>query len=104
MYRKEGPQVIKCFVEEVSNELYNKVVIRDLNENKYLIVTIFPNWQGLIPKKGDTGFLQFEFVQAGKTQWYDKQASAHNFYLNTSFIFKEFVKETILPQNEKIVL
>lgn len=104
MYRKDGPQVVKCDIYEVSNELYNKIVLRDLEAGKFLIITIFPNWQGVIPKKGDTGYLQFEYVRAGVTQWYNKQDQGHEYYLNTGFIFKEFVKETKPLENEQIIL
>lgn len=50
---------------------YRQIVIQNLDEQenswtRYVTMTICPNWQGNIPKLGDTGFFEFEEVQGGQ--------------------------------------
>lgn len=57
MYVKKGPQFIKCKILEKETGVYSNIVIIDLKSEDYLILTIFPNWQGVIPAKGEIGYI-----------------------------------------------
>ena len=72
MYCKPGYQVIKCKILEKDSGLYTSLVVIDLTTNQFLILTIFPNWQGEIPAKGDIGYIELEYCEAGITKYYDK--------------------------------
>ena len=93
MYCQNGPQTIKCKILQVTDELYGTIVLQDLDTSKLLMLTIFPNWQGVIPQKGDEGYIEFEFVEAGISKWYNPALNTFKFYNNTYFYFRQFIKE-----------
>lgn len=103
MYCKPGYQVIKCKILEKDSGLYTSLVVIDLTTNQFLILTVFPNWQGEIPAKGDIGYIELEYCEAGITKYYDKvNNNSNNLYKNTYFVFRQFVKET--PTNKEDVI
>lgn len=101
MFCKEGPQFVKCKVLEVDQGVYSSMVIQDCETSKFIILTVFPNWAGEIPTKGSTGYIEFEFVEAGITKYFNKNLKENHIYQNTYFIFKQFVRET--PKNQEDV-
>lgn len=104
MYCNKGPQFVKCVVLEKQSGLYSHLVIEDLNTHKYLILTVFPNWQGEIPNIGETGHIEFEYAEAGITKFYNKvEKNMDGVYQNTYFVFKKFIKETI-NKNKDILI
>lgn len=104
MYYKPNPQTVKCQVVAKANCLYKSLVIQDLSNDNYLMLTVFPNWQGLIPEVGDVGFIEFEFAEAGKTEWFNKNLAEFNIYKNTYLVFKQFVKSSEIIENNKIII
>lgn len=104
MYYFSGPQTIKCCVLEVQEGLYSNLVVQDLATEKFLLLTVFPNWQGEIPKKGDIGYIEFEFVKAGVDKYFDKAQSQHFVYSNTYMFFKTYVKDTGKTSCDKIII
>lgn len=101
-YTKPGHQFINCEVLESTHGVYKSIVVRDLGTNEFLILTIFPNWQDYIPKKGDKGFLEFEFCEANITKYIDSKGQEST-YNGTYFVFRRFVKETECVQDEVIL-
>ena len=104
MYCKPGLQVVHSKVLEKCSGVYSQLVIKDLDTNQLIILTIFPNWQGIIHSKGEEGYIEFEYVQAGLTKYYCKENnSTDNIYLNTYFVFRQFVQKTITENKDVLI-
>lgn len=100
----EGINFIKCEILEKRSHVYSTLVVENLKNNEYLILTIFPNWQGFIPEVGDIGYLEFEFVISGITKYYDHFLNKTEVYKNTQLVFKQFVKEEEKYINEDVLI
>lgn len=100
MFCKRHSHTLKCKVMELSKGTYSKMVIQDLESLEYVMLTVFPNWQGEIPSKNQIGYIEFEFVEAG-TEYYNKDLKIYETYSNTHLIFKTFIQET--PKNQEDV-
>lgn len=94
MICKQGPQFMYCKVLERQNDLYTLLVVEDLKAEELTILTVFPNWCGEIPQKGDIGYIEFEFCEAGVTKYFDRHTLKSSVYMNSYLVFKQFVKET----------
>lgn len=94
----KNSKTIRCRIVEVSKGTYSTLVVQDLQSLNFYMITVFPNWQNAIPDKNDKGFIEFEFAEAG-TSYYNKDTKKHDTYLNTHFIFKNFINET--PKNQE---
>ncbi len=93
MYYYQGPQTRKCRVIEHDDSMYQTLLIYDVDNKQYLMVTVFPNWQGEIPQKGDTGYMEFEFVKGGIDTYYDKETKQNVVYSNTYLFFRKFITD-----------
>ena len=102
-YLEKGPQTIHCKVIVKEDGLYKDIVVQDLTTNKFLIVTVFPNWQGYIPDIGDIGYMEFEYCIAGRTEWYDKSSGTFEVYKNNYFCFRQFIRENKI-ENKQITI
>lgn len=101
MICKQGPQFVKCVILEHDEGVYSNLVIQDLITSELIILTVFPNWQGEIPAKGSVGYVEFEYVEAGVSKYFNRSLQNNNIYQNTYFIFKQFIRET--PRNQEDV-
>lgn len=63
------------------------------SDSPYLMVTRFPNWQADMLNIGDIGFLNYEEVYAGKSEWWDALEQQFHKYKYTNIVFMKFVKE-----------
>lgn len=90
----ENIHTVYCEVLENQSGEYGTIVVYDKNKNCYQMMTLFPNWQGVIPKKGDVGYLEYELCEAGVTKWYDSVIGQHVPYKYSYVVFKQFVRET----------
>ena len=78
---------------------YINYIFQDLDYNAlksdspYIMVTRFPNWQADALDIGDEGFLNYEEVFAGKTEWWDQSQQAFHKYNYNNIVFVKFVKE-----------
>ena len=71
---------IYCKVLVIQDGQYQEIVVEDLNREptddlKYISVVKLPNWD--ITNKfevGDIGYLQFQYVEGGITQWFNKDS------------------------------
>ena len=59
---------------------------------RYITVTKLPNWTGTVPKIGDTGFLECEYVNAGD-EYYQRNTGNKEMYKYTQCYFLNFIKE-----------
>lgn len=95
---------IKCKVLVIREGQYSELVVEDLNREytddlKYVMIVALPNWQNAIPKIGDTGYLQFESVIGGQTQYkYEEDTKVYKY---TNNYFMNFIKEKDLCKQEK---
>ena len=89
---------IKCCLVAIQTGQYSKLVFEDLNRDpcddlKYVTVVMLPNWDYKDTLKiGDIGYLQFESVEAGKTQWYDREIQDFAVYKFNANYFINFIK------------
>lgn len=92
--------IIKCRL--VANECdilnYHTLVFKVLENNcpfghSYTMVTVFPNWQSIIPEVGDIGYLEYDEVEGGIDTYYDRNLDSIVKYNFSNLIFKKFVKE-----------
>ena len=91
---------IRCKVLAKESDVlgYSTMVVKDLDNfggfgHSYCMVTILPNWQGLIPEIGDDGYLSYNEVIAGKDKWYCPETGQMIPYNYTNIYFVKFVKE-----------
>lgn len=91
----------KCVVLQLEKGVYGKIVIEDFNSGEYITLTVFPNWQGEIPKRGDIGYIEFESVESGDI-YFNKDTQQNEHFNGTYTIFKTFIRET--PRNSEEVI
>ena len=68
--------------------------------DKYIVCTRRPNWEHRPIHEGEIGFLTFEEINAGKTEWFDGQKMIPYAYNTIQFIRVEKEKEN----NGRIVM
>lgn len=77
---------------------YTHLVFEDLNREptddlKYITVVVVPNWQYSDTLDIDeTGYLQFESVEAGRTQWFNRETTDFEVYKYNANYFINFIK------------
>jgi hypothetical protein len=96
-----GIYTVKCEILEVEKATYSQVVIVT-EDVGYNILTIFPNWEGTLPEKGDIGYIEFEIVRGGDKYW-DKHLGWKCYGYNMT-IFRKFVPVTERTENKEIIL
>ena len=90
---------IRCKVLTKEKDIcgYSTIVFKNLDEapfgHKYIMTVVFPNWQSYIPEIGESGFLTYNEVIAGKNTWFDRETGMQVPYNYTNIIFIKFVKE-----------
>ena len=89
---------IHCKIVAIEEGQYTAIVVEDLNrietdDLKYVTVVKCPNWDISTFEIGDIGYLQFQYVEGGKTQWYNKDSKGFEIYKYTNNYFISFIKE-----------
>lgn len=79
------------------DNIYPLLVFQNLEEPensmmRYVTVTKLPNWNGICPEIGDSGFLECEYVDAGD-EYYQRNTGTREAYKYTSCYFLTFIKE-----------
>lgn len=76
---------------------YTIYVFRNLDskswESMYIMTVRFPNWHSPVLKIGDTGFLKYKEVEAGKSTWWDNNTQTNVAYNYDNVIFEDFIHE-----------
>lgn len=65
---------------------------------RYITVTKLPNWTGINPQIGDTGFLECEYVNAGD-EYVQRNTGNKEVYKYTQCYFLNFIKEQEVINN-----
>ena len=84
---------------------YKQIVVQNLDEpenswDRYVMLTICPNWQGSIPKIEEQGFFEFEEVQGGE-KYYNRSTGTENIYQYSGVYFMGFVPEPQITESQK---
>jgi hypothetical protein len=97
-----GLMFFHCEVlERLFHTEYSYLVFRDLETGEIYISTRFPRWNWNLPEKGTRGYIEVEYVVAGKSEYY-KDGNT-DVYKNTYIAFRRFIKETKGPSDEIIM-
>ena len=81
----------------IQDDFYKNYVFQNLDERqnsllRYITVTRLPNWNGIEPEIGDTGFLECEYVDAGE-EYFQRNTGSREQYRYTSCYFLNFIKD-----------
>lgn len=84
---------------------YKQIVVQNLDEpenswDRYVMLTICPNWLGNLPKIGDIGYFQFEEVRGGE-KYYDRSTGEENIYQYSGIYFMDYVPEPQVVEQQK---
>lgn len=84
---------------------YKQIVIKNLDEsenswNRYIMMTICPNWQGLLPKLNDSGYFEYEEVKSGEN-YFNLITGTVEMYKYSSCYFINYVKEPEVVEQQK---
>ena len=89
---------LKCKICAIQDGLYTSIVFEDLNreltdELKYIYCVKLPNWQYSDTLQiNDVGYLQCQYVEAGKTEWYNSSTKQYDVYKYSNCYFINFIK------------
>lgn len=73
---------------------YQTYVFKDLRyKEDYIMATVFPNWDIPTIQLGDTGYLKYREVIAGKDTWFDPETNSHIYYKQTDCHLISFIHE-----------
>jgi hypothetical protein len=103
MEYNKGIQTIECKIVESVQSTYSTLVCRDTFDGNFFMCTVFPNWEGYIPSKGDVGYIEVEFVEGGDNYW-EKDSGTTRKYNYTMLIFKRFILKVETTENKEIIL
>ena len=53
---------------------------------QYIMCVRFPNWEGVLPKNGDEGYVSLRYIQAGVDKWFDGKEFVPYNYTNVQFL------------------
>lgn len=98
---------IYCKVLVIQDGQYQEIVVEDLNREltddlKYISVVKLPNWD--ITNKfevGDIGYLQFQCVEGGISQWFNKDSKDFEIYNYTNNYLINFFKQKDICKQDK---
>lgn len=84
---------------------YKQMVIKNLDElenswDRYIMMTICPNWQGVLPKLNDTGYIEFEEVKGGDN-YFRVTTGNIDTYKYSGCYFLNFIKEPEIIESKK---
>lgn len=98
---------IYCKVLVIQDGQYIEMVVEDLNRDvtddlKYVTVVKLPNWNVANTfEVGDIGYLQFQYVEGGVTQWFNKDLKDFEIYNYTNNYFINFFKQKDICKQDK---
>ena len=98
---------IYCKILVIQEGQYTEIVVEDLNREvtddlKYVSIVKLPNWDVAATfEVGDIGYLQFQYVEGGKTQWFNKDSKDFEIYkYNNNYLINFFKQKDICKQDK----
>lgn len=98
---------IYCKILAIQEGQYLEIVVEDLNREptddlKYVSVVKLPNWDVATTfEVGDIGYLQFQYVEGGVTQWFNRDSKDFEIYNYTNNYFINFFKQKDICKQNK---
>lgn len=98
---------IYCKVLVIQEGQYQEIVVEDLNREltddlKYISVVRLPNWDITNSfKVGDIGYLQYQYVEGGVSQWFNKVSKDFEIYTYTNNYLINFYKQKDICKQEE---
>ena len=85
---------------QIKEGQYTYIIAEDLNREptddyKYLTLVQLPNWNDIIISIGDVGYVQFESVFGGKSQYLDRDTGEIETYKYSNNYIMSFIKKDI---------
>lgn len=80
--------------------IYEIYVFQQDNQ-EFIMCTKLPNWGVYNINIGDSGFLTYEYANAGE-EYFDRDTNEKRIYRFTNIYFKDFIKD--IKSKEKIIL
>ena len=80
--------------------IYEIYVFQQDNQ-EFIMCTKLPNWGVYNINIGDSGFLTYEYANAGE-EYFDRDTNEKRIYRLTNIYFKDFIKD--IKSKEKIIL
>lgn len=98
---------IYCKIVAIKINQYIEIVVEDLNriaidDLKYVTIVQLPNWDSFsIFEIEDIGYLQFQYVEGGITQWFNKDSKDFETYNYSNNYFISFIKQKDICKQDK---
>jgi hypothetical protein len=83
---------IKAKLLACNRNKFSKLVFQDLTNDRYVMLTLLPNWQEDIPQIGEVGYLSYEKAVRG-TEYINDDLET-GVYKYDKLYFKNFVQES----------
>lgn len=95
-----------CKIVAIEIGLYTNIVIEDLNRSysddlKYITIVKLPNWGKDDISIDDIGYIQFQYVEAGISKWFNKDDKKFEVYNYDNYYFINFFKEKEKVKQDK---
>ena len=86
---------------------YTEIVVEDLNRDytddlKYVTVVKLPLWENPPFTLGDEGYLEFQSVKGGETQYFNRNEKDFECYKYSNNYFIRFIKKEIYVKKKNL--
>lgn len=98
---------INCKIVAIQDSgRYTHIVLEDLSRNydddlKYVTVVKLPNWENNPFELGSEGYVIFQPVEAGITQWFNRDLRDFETYNYSNNYFINFIKKVEICNNKE---
>lgn len=97
---------IFCKILVIQEGQYSEIVVEDLNRDftddlKYVTVVKLPFWENPPFEMGDQGYLEFQSVEGGKTQYFSRNEQDFECYKYSNNYFIRFIKQKDLCKRKE---
>jgi hypothetical protein len=97
---------IYCKILVIQEGQYSEIVVEDLNRDytddlKYVTVVKLPYWENPQFTMGDKGYLEFQSVKSGETQYFSRNEKDFEYYKYSNNYFIRFIKEKDLCKQKE---
>lgn len=95
-----------CRILVIQEGQYTQIVVEDLNRDytddlKYVTVVKLPYWENPPFAVEDEGYLEFQPVKGGDTQWFNRNEQDYETYKYSNNYFVRFIKKRDLCKQKE---